>query len=165
MALAILLSFALGPLMLLRRWRLGRVPAVIVAVLLAFSMIGGIGTFLGTQLAHLAADLPGYQTNISQKIHALRDSTGSGEVVDRTSKMVTSLDTEIEKPTETGDKTAVDQPAAPLLQPLATAGIRRGFCHLLSAPAGRFAGPVHPACRCGRSSAHDGGAGRRSRTP
>jgi predicted PurR-regulated permease PerM len=45
MALAILLSFALGPLvLLLRRWRLGRVPAVIVAVLLAFSMIGGVGT-------------------------------------------------------------------------------------------------------------------------
>ena len=54
-ALAILLSFALGPVvLLLRRWHLGRVPAVIVAVLLAFSIIGGIGTFVGTQLAHLA---------------------------------------------------------------------------------------------------------------
>jgi len=49
MALAVLLSFALGPLvLLLRRWHLGRVPAVIVAVLLAFSIIGGIGTFVGT---------------------------------------------------------------------------------------------------------------------
>jgi predicted PurR-regulated permease PerM len=155
MALAILLSFALGPLvLLLRRWRLGRVPAVIVAVLLAFSMIGGIGTFVGTQLAHLAADLPGYQSNISQKIHSLRDSTGKGGVVDRASKMVKNLDKEIEKPAETGGKTAADQPAAPppsakqqspvpvevrqaaatplqliygvaapLLQPLATAGI------------------------------------------
>jgi predicted PurR-regulated permease PerM len=151
MALAVLLSFALGPLvLLLRRWRLGRVPAVIVAVLLAFSLIGGIGTFVGTQLAHLAAELPGYQTNISQKIHSLRASTGKGGVVDRTSKMVKNLDKEIEKPAETGEKPTADQPApnakqspvpvevrqaaatplqliygvaAPLLQPLTTAGI------------------------------------------
>ena len=68
MALAVLLSFALGPLvLLLRRWHLGRVPAVLAVVLLAFSIIGGVGTFVGTQLAHLAADLPGYQINISQK--------------------------------------------------------------------------------------------------
>jgi predicted PurR-regulated permease PerM len=153
-ALAILLSFALGPLvLLLRRWRLGRVPAVIVVVLLAFSIIGGIGTFVGTQLTHLAGELPEYQTNIAQKIHSLRASTGRGGVLDRTSKMVKNLGKEIEKP-ETGDKTAVNQPAvarpsvqppspipveirqaastpvqliygvaAPLLQPLVTAGI------------------------------------------
>jgi len=114
MALAVLLSFALGPLvLLLRRWHLGRVPAVIVAVLLAFSIIGGIGTFVGTQLAHLAVDLPGYQTNISRKIHSLRASTGKGGVVEVTSKMVKNLDKEIEKPAETSDKTATDQPAAP----------------------------------------------------
>jgi predicted PurR-regulated permease PerM len=151
MALAVLLSFALGPLvLLLRRWRLGRLPAVIVSVLLAFSMIAGIGTFVGAQLAHLAAELPGYQTNISQKIHSLRDSTGNGGVVDRTSKMVQNLGKEIEKPAGTGDRTAAAAPpnakqqspvpvevrqaaatplqliygvAAPLLQPLATAGI------------------------------------------
>jgi predicted PurR-regulated permease PerM len=114
MALAVLLSFALGPLvLLLRRWHLGRVPAVIAVVLLAVSIIGGIGTFVGNQLAHLAADLPGYQINISQKIHSLQDSTGKGGVVDRSLKMVKNLDKEIEKPAETGDKTAADQPAAP----------------------------------------------------
>src|SRR5271154_622507 len=113
MALAVLLSFALGPLvLLLRRWHLGRVPAVIVAVLLAFSIIGGIGTFVGTELAHLAVDLPGYQTNISRKIHSLRASAGKGGVVDRTSKMVQNLGKEIEKPAGTGDRTAADQPAA-----------------------------------------------------
>jgi predicted PurR-regulated permease PerM len=153
-ALAILLSFALGPVvLLLRRWHLGRVPAVIVAVLLAFSIIGGIGTFLGTQLAHLAGDLPEYQSNVARKIHSLRASTGGGGVIDRTSKMVKNIGKEIEKP-ETSDKTAVNQPAAapsnvqpqspvpvevrqsaatpmqliygaaaPLLQPLVTAGI------------------------------------------
>jgi predicted PurR-regulated permease PerM len=59
MALAILLSFALGPLvLLLRRWHLGRVPAVISVVMLAFLIIGGIGAFVGTQLTHLAGICP-----------------------------------------------------------------------------------------------------------
>ncbi len=124
-----------------------------MVVLLAFSIIGGIGTFVGTQLAHFAGDLPGYQFNIAQKIHSLRASTGRGGVLDRTSKMVKNLGKEIEKP-ETGDKTAANQlaaalpsvqpqspvlvevrqaastpmqliygVAAPLLQPLVTAGI------------------------------------------
>jgi predicted PurR-regulated permease PerM len=153
-ALAILLSFALGPLVyLLRRWHFGRVPAVIVVVLLAFSIIGGIGTFVGTQLAHLAGELPEYQTNIAQKIHSLRASTSKSGVLDRTSKMVKNLGKEIEKP-ETGGKIGANSPAtsppsvkplnpvpvevrqaastpmqlmygvvAPLLQPLVTAGI------------------------------------------
>ena len=152
MALAVLLSFALGPLvLLLRRWRLGRVPAVIVAVLLAFSTIGGVGTFVGTQLAHLAGELRGYQTNIAQKIHSLRYTQSKGGVVDRTSAMVNNLSKEMAKPAETVIKptanklSALPQPqspvpveirqaastplqiiyevAAPLLQPLATAGI------------------------------------------
>src|SRR5208282_5518272 len=53
-----------------------------------------------------------YQANIGQKIHSLRDSTGKGGVVDRTSKMVKNLDKEIEKPGETDDKTAANQPGA-----------------------------------------------------
>jgi predicted PurR-regulated permease PerM len=54
MALAILLSFALGPpVLLLRRWHLGRVPALIGVVVLAFLIIGGIGAFVGTQLTWL----------------------------------------------------------------------------------------------------------------
>ena len=70
------LSFALGlPVLLLRRWRLARVPAVIVVLILAFSIIGGIWAFLGTQRTHPAEELPGYQTNITQKIHSLRHTT------------------------------------------------------------------------------------------
>ena len=51
MALAILLGFALAPLVLvLRRWHFGRVPSVIVVVALAFLMIVGIGFFLDSAL-------------------------------------------------------------------------------------------------------------------
>jgi predicted PurR-regulated permease PerM len=155
-ALAILLGFALGPpVLVLRRWHFGRVPSVIVVVALAFVMITGIGFFVGNQLAHLAGELPGYQTNITKKIHSLRNTTISGGVVDRTSAMLSNLSKEIEKPEEKGAGSVVaDEPtalsrdnqpqnpvpveihqsnaspllllqqvAAPLLQPLATAGI------------------------------------------
>jgi predicted PurR-regulated permease PerM len=92
MALAILLGFALAPfVLLLRRWHLGRVPSVVAVVVLAFLMIVGIGVFVGNQLAHLAGELPGYQTNIAQKIRSLRDTTTKGGVVDRTSAMLSNL--------------------------------------------------------------------------
>src|ERR671920_2386143 len=62
-ALAILLSFALTPLVnSLRRLRLPRIAAVLVAVTLAFILIGGIGFVVGRQLVQLANNLPDYQT-------------------------------------------------------------------------------------------------------
>src|SRR5712671_6563045 len=55
MALAVLLSFALGPPVVLpRRWHVNRVPAVTAVVVLAFAVILGIGALIGSQLAHLA---------------------------------------------------------------------------------------------------------------
>src|SRR3954454_12971986 len=53
--LAVLLSFMLAPLSnLLRRIHLGRVPSVLLAVVLAVSVIVAIGGLIGTQLADLA---------------------------------------------------------------------------------------------------------------
>ena len=153
-ALAVLLSFALGPPVLLRRWHINRVLAVIVLVVLAFSVILGIGALIGSQLAHLAENLPGYQYNITEKIHSLRDTTTSSGVVGRAAAMLTELGNEITKPREMIARPAANRPAvlapgvqqqkpvpveirqsdptplqlilqvaAPLLQPLATAGI------------------------------------------
>src|SRR6202023_1609089 len=155
MALALLLSFALGPpVLLLRRWHINRVRVVIFVVVLAFSVILGIGALIGSQLAHLAENLPGYQYNITEKIHSLRDTTTSSGVVGRAAAMLTELGNEITKPREMITRPAANrhavlapgvqqqkpvpveirqsdptplqlilQVAAPLLQPLATAGI------------------------------------------
>jgi predicted PurR-regulated permease PerM len=155
MALAVLLSFALGPLVvLLRRWHINRVLAVIAAVALACTVIAGLGTLIGSQLEHLAEDLPGYQTNITEKIHSLRDTTTSSGVVNRAATMLSDLGSEITKSHEKPSRVAANQTgilapgtqqqrpvpveirpadptpiqlilqvAAPLLQPLATAGI------------------------------------------
>src|ERR1700726_2819974 len=98
MALALLLSFALGPpVLLLRNWHFNRVLAVIAVVVLAFSVIFGVGALIGSQLAHLAENLPGYQYNITEKIHSLRDTTTSNGVVGRAAAMLSALGNEFTK--------------------------------------------------------------------
>ncbi len=74
--MAILLAFVLAPFVeVLRRWRLGRVPSVIIAVLVALGIIVSLGAVIGFQLAGLASDLPRYQTTIETKIGSLREGT------------------------------------------------------------------------------------------
>lgn len=74
--LAVLLSFLLAPLVAgLRRLRLGRVPAVVVAVLLALGVIGMVGTVIGGQVATLATEVPRYTSTIRAKIEAAQDTT------------------------------------------------------------------------------------------
>jgi predicted PurR-regulated permease PerM len=74
--LAILLAFVLAPFVdLMRRWHLGRVPAVIIAVLFTLSVIGALGTVIGFQVVGLATDLPRYQTTIKEKVGSLREGT------------------------------------------------------------------------------------------
>ncbi|MDB5369115.1 MAG: hypothetical protein JWP20_673, partial [Roseomonas sp.] len=87
--LAILLSLVLSPLIrLLRRARLGRVPSVIVAVLIALGIMLSVGGVIGSQLAELAQDLPRYQTTIRTKLETLQDMTVGrlNAVVDRASR-------------------------------------------------------------------------------
>ncbi|HEX7087943.1 MAG TPA: AI-2E family transporter [Vicinamibacterales bacterium] len=99
LALALLLTFLLAPAVIrLRRWGLGRVPAVIVTAVLAFSVIGAIGYVVAGQLMQLAADLPSYQQNISKKLRALR-TPGDG-LVERTSRVLEELETEMNEPVE-----------------------------------------------------------------
>lgn len=74
--MAILLAFVLAPFVdVMRRWHLGRVPSVIIAVLVALGIIGSIGALIGFQLAGLASDLPRYQTTIESKVGSLREGT------------------------------------------------------------------------------------------
>jgi predicted PurR-regulated permease PerM len=75
-ALAVLVAFALSPLVsLLGRWRLPRGPSVICAVAFAVLVFASLSLFIGTQLGHLAPDVPRYQATLLQKIATIRDST------------------------------------------------------------------------------------------
>jgi predicted PurR-regulated permease PerM len=118
LALAVLLSFALGPLvLLLRRWHFGRIPSVIAAVLLAFLVIFGIGSVIGGQLAYLADNLPQYQSNITEKIHSLRGSAAGSGIVGRASGMLKDLTSEITKAPPADSKPARSATLAPRAAP------------------------------------------------
>lgn len=74
--LAVLLSFALAPVVdLLRRLWLGRVPAVLLAVVLALGATLFIGGLIGVQVAGLARDAPRYAATVEQKVAAVRAFT------------------------------------------------------------------------------------------
>jgi predicted PurR-regulated permease PerM len=107
LALAILLSFVLGPLVtLVRRTRAGRVPSVIAVVLFAFLATVAIGTLIGSQLTRLAEELPRYQYNIIQKIHSLKGIGSGTGVVGRTAEMLSKISGELTKSTPATDATA-----------------------------------------------------------
>ena len=75
-ALAILLSFVLLPAVRwLRRLRVPRAAAVLLVVLLAFGMLGAVGSLIAREAAQLAADLPRYSLTLRDKITALRTAT------------------------------------------------------------------------------------------
>ena len=72
LALAIMITFLLSPLVArIERW-IGRIAAVLIVVAMLFGIIGGTGWLLTRQVIDLAAKLPDYQTNIETKLRAIR---------------------------------------------------------------------------------------------
>ncbi|UMY16062.1 AI-2E family transporter [Methylobacterium organophilum] len=75
-AIAVLLSFVLGPLVnLLRKAKLGRLLSVIASVILATGIIAALTTVIGVQVADLVRDVPRYQHTIERKIENLRQGS------------------------------------------------------------------------------------------
>jgi predicted PurR-regulated permease PerM len=76
LAFAAMLTFLLAPLVgYIERW-IGRIAAVLIVVAMLFGVVGGAGWLLTHQLIDLAAKLPAYQTNIDNKLRAIRLPTG-----------------------------------------------------------------------------------------
>ena len=146
--LAVLLSFLLAPAVRwLRRWRLGRVPAVGVTVLLAFIAIAGFATIVVGEVSSLAQQLPEYKYNLQTKIRSLPGMVPGGGVFRRATEMLRELRNElyttepqnppnpapsapatkpvpvqIQEP-EPGPLQIVQTVMGPLLQPLAAGGL------------------------------------------
>ena len=152
LALAILLSFALGPLVTwLYRRGLPRVPAVLTVMLLVTLLLVGFGALVASQLTSLAQQLPTYEYNLRVKAREVAHATPGGGIIDQTADFLREFSREIDRITEgPDDGTQAPQPAAdappkpipveiheppspplaalssyigPLLQPIATAGI------------------------------------------
>lgn len=117
LVLAALLAFVLAPLCtLLQKLWLPRALAVLVAVLLTFTILGGLGMIVGRQAASLAASLPAYQTTITSKWNALVAKLGA---VEHFTKDIGGAPA----PTEKGGKAAKDDKGAGIGLPADMSGL------------------------------------------
>jgi predicted PurR-regulated permease PerM len=111
-ALAILLSFVLAPLVrLLQHWHVPRSLSVVGVVLFAFLAIFALGGIIATQVTQLAGDLPSYQLTMQDKIKSLRGATATSGTLERAADVLQDLGKELDKP-----KTLAIRPATPQIQ-------------------------------------------------
>jgi len=96
-ALAVLLSFVLAPFVIkLQAWRTPRTVSVLIVVFIGFSIIFSLGGLMVSQASRLAADLPGYQQTLKDKIDSIRGLTGGSGTLERASKVLKDLKTELQ---------------------------------------------------------------------
>ncbi|MGB2933442.1 MAG: AI-2E family transporter, partial [Methyloceanibacter sp.] len=111
LALAILLSFVLTPLLLLlRKIKVPRVLAVAVVVTVAFGIIFALGWLLSKQMTQLATDLPSYQRVLSEKIGTLRQSAGPSSSMEKAADAIKGLEQELAEPAQKGLADPVPSP-------------------------------------------------------
>jgi predicted PurR-regulated permease PerM len=150
-ALAVLMSFVLAPLVrLLQAWYVPRSLAVVAVVLVAFAAISGLGGLMVSQVNQLANDLPRYQSTLREKIESLRGAAAGTGTLERASAVLQDLTTELDRPNRrsapagvlTDGRATPDKPIpvevkqpdpgalqtlgtliTPLIHPLATTGI------------------------------------------
>lgn len=149
LAVAILLTFALSPLVAaLRRVRVPRPAAVVAVVIGAFAATFMFGAVVATQLGTLAQNIPVYQYNLVSKAEVIKDANVGGGLFERLSKLLERLGREIQADDKANTARApgIDNPSTPplpveiitpppgpiqvlrtvvgpLIQPLATGGI------------------------------------------
>jgi len=138
LVLAVLLTFALSPVVrALRRLGLPQLAAVLATVAAAAILIGLLSFLVVSELARLAADIPKYQHIVTVKVQSLQQSTTSGGVFDRIAGGIQSVIASVSGP-KSGESpplavTVVSPTEGPLtfgqaflgslLGPLATAAI------------------------------------------
>ena len=74
-AVAGLLTFLLDPVVRLFERRLSRVVAVMLVVVLTFSILGALAWALALQASSLGEEIPTYRDNLKQKIAAIRGAS------------------------------------------------------------------------------------------
>ena len=113
--LGALLSFALTPpMLLLRRWHLGRTPSVAIVVGLAFLIAFGLGRLFVNQVSSLASNLPVYQQNLEDKVHSLQGNLGQSDgTIGRASEMLRRLNQELNNRSANSAGNALSGPSQP----------------------------------------------------
>ncbi len=101
-ALAILLSFVLAPLVrALQRCHVPRGLSVVSVVLLAFLSIFALGGVIAAQVAQLAGDLPRYEATMREKVKSVRGTTATSGTLERAADVLQDLGKELNKPKDT----------------------------------------------------------------
>lgn len=96
LALALLLTFALSPLVTrLHRSGVPKGVAVLSVVTTAFLLIFIFVSIVASQLTVLAQNLPSYQYNIETKIRAIKDAQSGNSIFDRGARMFKRFSDEI----------------------------------------------------------------------
>ncbi|MDQ3495267.1 MAG: AI-2E family transporter [Pseudomonadota bacterium] len=144
-ALALLFTFLLAPVSnWLERWRLGRVPAVVLVTVLAVAVVLAAIFGITRQIGTLLDDYPRYEQNITAKIAQYR-ARGRDGLLDKMQMVVERVSAQLERgqplpETREQREAAQAQPvrivsegpfrlgqlwsvAGPLLQPVATFGL------------------------------------------
>ena len=79
LALAVVFAFLLAPLVgMLERCRLGRVPSVLVVLILFMALLASVGWGVSNQLMEIVSRLSDYKANIHNKIQAVRAPSAGG---------------------------------------------------------------------------------------
>ena len=113
-ALAVFLAFPLAPLVTaLQRRHVGRMPSVVMVVLLATLVLGGVLWMVKIELTSLANELPTYTENIQGRVKYLRQM-GHGTGMERLGKMADEIGGEWEKALVNLKAVKVDAPAGAL---------------------------------------------------
>src|SRR5688500_1387327 len=95
-ALAIQLAFLLSPVVQALRRLIGRVPAVLLVVVVVFACLGGLSWTIFQQMAQLIDDLPRYESNIKRKITDVRGA-GKGSLLEKAQTTAQEVTEELEK--------------------------------------------------------------------
>ncbi|WP_296106571.1 AI-2E family transporter [uncultured Agrobacterium sp.] len=147
LALALLLTFTLAPIVsFLRKRRVPKIAAVLMAVASAFFVIAVFGFIVAGQVANLADNIPTYQRNIVSKVQALSHAGSGNGVLEHVSKVVERIGLEMQDTAEESKEDGIPQSSKrdpmpveiitrsnpvqtlgnfilPLISPFATAGL------------------------------------------
>ena len=111
-AIAILLSFVLSPLVrVLRKIGLGKTLSVGLVVCAGFVVAVGLGAILGKQISDLAGEAPLYQATVTQKIEAARGFATNSPILGKINSMIADVGQGSVAPS--GDKARQEPPPAP----------------------------------------------------
>ena len=109
LALALLFSFLLAPLVTrFERWRLPRVPAVLLAVGLALAVVVGVGALVVNQTLDLTRQLPTYKVNIQHRIDSIKKRTSGKSALSDATDTVKELQANLANSTPEANATRPD---------------------------------------------------------